>query len=150
MPRLKPPKNNYLKYYRVIRYFIKKKYNLSQADLEMLYFLQDEEYFSVADFKQYNYLMSWDKNRFQNLRKNGGIEIFRKHSSNRKALYQLSYKAINVMRSVYNKLEGQVLPVTKEANPLFSGNINYQDYSYKKMIMEMNKLIKQEQHPFLG
>ena len=150
MPRLKPPNNNYLKYYRVIRYFIKKKYNLSQADLEMLYFLQDEEYFSVADFKQYNYLMSWDKNRFQNLRKNGWIEIFRKHSSNRKALYQLSYKAINVMRSVYNKLEGQVLPVTKEANPLFSGKINYQDHSYKKMIMEMNKLIKQEQHPFLG
>ena len=54
------------------------------------------------------------------------------------------------MRSVYNKLEGQVLPVTKEANPLFSGNINYQDHSYKKMIVEMNKLIKQEQHPFLG
>jgi len=150
MPRLKPPKNNYLKYYRVVRYFIKKKYNLSQADLEMLYFLHDEEYFSVDDFKNYNYLMSWDKNRFQRLRKEGWIEIFRKHSSRRKALYQLSYKAINVLRSVYNKLAGQVMPVSKEANPLFRSDISYKDNSYKQMIIEMNKFIKQAQHPFLG
>ena len=133
MPRLKPPKNNYLKYYRVVRYFIKKKYNLSQADLEMLYFLHDEEYFSVDDFKNYNYLMSWDKNRFQRLRKEGWIEIFRKHSSRRKALYQLSYKAINVLRSVYNKLAGQVMPVSKEANPLFRSDISYKDNSYKQI-----------------
>ena len=150
MPRLKPPKNNYLKYYRVVRYFVKKKYNLSQADLEMLYFLHDEEYFSVDDFKNYNYLMSWDKNRFQRLRKEGWIEIFRKHSSRRKALYQLSYKAINVLRSVYNKLAGQVMPVSKEANPLFRSDISYKDNSYKQMIIEMNKFIKQAQHPFLG
>tara|TARA_R100000353_G_scaffold6941_5_gene8910 strand:+ start:4397 stop:4849 length:453 start_codon:yes stop_codon:yes gene_type:complete len=150
MPRLKTPKNNYLKYYRVVRYFVKKKYNLSQADLEMLYFLHDEEYFSVGDFKKYNYLMSWDKNRFQRLRKEGWIEIFRKHSSRRKALYQLSYKAINVLRSVYNKLEGQVMPVSKEANPLFRSDITYKDNSYKQMIIEMNKFIKQAQHPFLG
>lgn len=150
MPRLKPPKNNYLKYYRVVRYFIKKKYNLSQADLEMLYFLHDEEYFSVDDFKNYNYLMSWDKNRFQRLRKEGWIEIFRKHSSRRKAIYQLSYKAINVLRSVYNKLAGQVMPLSKEANPLFRSDISYKDNSYKQMIIEMNKFIKQAQHPFLG
>ena len=61
MSRLSPPKNNYMKYYRVIRYFIKKKYNLTQADLEMLYFLHDEEYFSKVIFKKYNDIMTWDK-----------------------------------------------------------------------------------------
>jgi len=83
-------------------------------------------------------------------RKEGWIEIFRKHSSRRKALYQLSYKAINVLRSVYNKLAGQVMPVSKEANPLFRSDISYKDNSYKQMIIEMNKFIKQAQHPFLG
>ena len=34
--------SNYLKYWRVIRYFIKSKYNLTQADLDILIFLFDE------------------------------------------------------------------------------------------------------------
>ena len=38
-------KNDYLKYWRVIRYFVKAKYGLSTADLEVLLFLYSEKYF---------------------------------------------------------------------------------------------------------
>jgi hypothetical protein len=33
---------NYLKYWRVVRYFINAKYGITQPDLEMLIFLYDE------------------------------------------------------------------------------------------------------------
>lgn len=150
MYKVKTPTNNYLKYYRIIRYFIKKKYNLSQADLEMLYFLHDEDYFSRDKFKEYNTVMTWDKNRFNRLVKEGWIDKFRNHNNTRKALYQLTYKGVNVVRSVYNKLEGQVMPTSEKGNPLFSGKLSTKDNAYKNMIIEMNAFIKQQQHPFLG
>ena len=45
---------NYLKYWRVVRYFINAKYGISQPDLEMLIFLYDEPYFTRAKFKEFN------------------------------------------------------------------------------------------------
>ena len=48
-PRTKPDKD-YLKYWRVVRYFIKAKYGLSQADLDILLFLYSEKYFSKDKF----------------------------------------------------------------------------------------------------
>ena len=53
---------DYLKYWRVIRYFVKRKYGLSQAELEMLLFLRTEQYFSKDDFDEFDELLSWDKN----------------------------------------------------------------------------------------
>ena len=150
MYKVKTPTNNYMKYYRIIRYFIKKKYNLSQADLEMLYFLHDEDYFSRDKFKEYNTVMTWDKNRFDRLVREGWIDKFRNHNNTRKALYQLTYKGINVVRSVYNKLEGQVMPTSEKGNPLFNGKQSTKDNAYKNMIIEMNAFIKQQRHPFLG
>jgi hypothetical protein len=38
--------NDYLKYWRVIRYYIKNKYGLTQADLDILLFLYSEQYFT--------------------------------------------------------------------------------------------------------
>ena len=78
---------DYLKYWRVIRYFIKSKYGLSQADLDILLFLRSEKYFDKNDFDEFNELVSWDKNRFENLREQGWIESFRKRKGNRRAIY---------------------------------------------------------------
>ena len=60
-------KSNYLKYWRVIRYFIKHKYGLTQADLDMLLFLYSEDYFSKDKFEEFDELLSWDVNRFDRL-----------------------------------------------------------------------------------
>ena len=61
---------DYLKYWRVVRYFIKKKYNLTTSDLEMLLFLKSEGRFSKENFQEFNELLSWDKSRFERLRPN--------------------------------------------------------------------------------
>ena len=44
MDNLKKP--DYLKYWRVVRYFVKSKYGLTTAELEMLLFLNSEDIFS--------------------------------------------------------------------------------------------------------
>ena len=57
-------KSNYLKYWKVIRYFIKAKYGLSTADLDMLLFLYSEEYFDKVKFDEFNTLMGWNRETF--------------------------------------------------------------------------------------
>ena len=79
--------SNYLKYWRVIRYFIKSKYNLTQADLDILIFLFDEGYFSKDKFKEFDELLSWNVNRFDNLLRDGWIEVFRKYDGKERFIY---------------------------------------------------------------
>lgn len=38
------PSSDYLKYWKVIRYFIKAKYKISTGELDMLLFLYSEKY----------------------------------------------------------------------------------------------------------
>ena len=51
-------KSDYLKYWRVVRQFIKVKHNLTQADLDILLFLKSEQYFSKDKFKEFDELIS--------------------------------------------------------------------------------------------
>jgi len=52
------PTNNYLKYWRVVRYWAKAKYGLTTPDLDMLFFLYSEEYFNKTKFKEFEEVMS--------------------------------------------------------------------------------------------
>ena len=137
---------DYLKYWRVIRYYVKKKYDITQAELEMLLFLRSEKYFSKDNFDEFDELLSWDKNRFEKLRKEGWIDSFRKKEGKRRAIYQLSYKAQRMITSLYKKLEGEELPESKSSNPLFLEGANYTDKVYRNYIKKLNKAIRQQQH----
>lgn len=135
---------NYLKYWRVVRYYIKIKYKLTTGELDMLLFLYSEDYFSKDKFKEFDKLLSWNVDRFDKLLRDGWIEVFRKRVGNRKALYELSYKAKRVINSIYKKLNGEEIP-SSEHNPMFHRNVSYTDKVYKNFIKEMNKAIKQQQ-----
>tara|TARA_R100001594_G_C3905607_1_gene232018 strand:+ start:64 stop:498 length:435 start_codon:yes stop_codon:yes gene_type:complete len=139
-------KSNYLKYWRVIRYFIKAKYKLSQADLDILLFLYDEDYFSKDKFKEFDELLSWNTNRFDTLLRDKWIIVFRKYDGKRKGLYNLSYKARRLIASIYNKLNGEEIPTSASANPMFARNVSYTDKVYRNMVLEMNRFIKQQRH----
>ena len=60
--------NDYLKYWRIIRYFIKTKYKLTTGEIEMLLFLYSEDIFSRERFDQFNNLLGWNNNRFFSLK----------------------------------------------------------------------------------
>ena len=83
---------DYLKYWRVVRYFVKSKYKISTGELDMLLFLYSEKYFGKDKFKEFDELLSWNVNRFDQLLKRGWIEVFRKRVGKNKTLYSLSFK----------------------------------------------------------
>lgn len=139
-------KSDYLKYWRVIRQFIKSKYGLTQSDLDMLLFLYTEEYFSKDKFQEFNELLSWEVARFDRLRRDNWIEMFRKNSGKHKALYTLSYKTKRMIDSLYKKLNGEEIPTSPSKNPMFKRNVKYSDKVYRNFIKEMNATIKQQRH----
>lgn len=137
---------DYLKFWRVIRYFYKAKYGLNQADLDMLLFLYSEGYFGKDDFLRFNVLLSWDNGRFERLRQNGWICVFRVRKGKRKALYELSYKGKRMIGEIYKRLNGEEIPIDESYNPLFKKDVSYADKVYRDMIIRMNEFIKQQQH----
>ncbi len=138
--------SDYLKYWRVVRQFIKAKHGLTQADLDILLFLKSEQYFSKDKFKEFDELISWNKNRFENLRQAGWIEVFRKRMGKRKALYQLSTKGKRVTTSIYKYLNGKEIPTSNDGNPMFLRNVSYTDKVYRNFITEMNAFTRQQRH----
>tara|TARA_Y100000361_G_scaffold138520_1_gene140777 strand:- start:3028 stop:3462 length:435 start_codon:yes stop_codon:yes gene_type:complete len=138
--------NDYLKYWRIIRYFIKCKYGINTGELDMLLFLYSEKYFGKEKFKEFDELLSWNVNRFDQLLKKGWIEVFRKRVGKHKTLYCLSFKANRMIDSIYKKLNGQEIPESPTSNPMFKSNVSYTDKVYRNMIKEMNKFIKQQRH----
>jgi hypothetical protein len=139
----KTPSNDYLKYWRVVRYWVKAKYGLTTPDLEMLLFLYSEQIFTKDKFSDFKEIMSWDKNRFERLRQEGWIIVWKKREGKNKALYEVSHKGKKVIGMVYKKLNGEEI---SERNPLFLKSANYMDKVYRNMIIEMNKSIKRQRH----
>jgi hypothetical protein len=141
------PPNDYLKYWRVIRYFILKKYKLTTGELDVLLFLYSEKYFSKEKFNEFDELISWDVNRFNRLLRDGWVVVFRKRQGKKKALYEVSYKGRRMLGSMYKKLSGEEIPESPSVNPMFLKNVSYTDKVYRNMIIEMNKFIRQQRHP---
>ena len=81
-----------MKYWRVVKYFVRDKYGITTADLEMLLFLYDEPYFTKAKFTEFNKVFSWDRQRFKRLVTNGWVETIRTESKSRLSVYDLTYK----------------------------------------------------------
>ena len=140
-----PPKHDFLKYWRVVRYYVKAKYDLTTPDLEMLLFLYSEKYFSRSDFKIYSEIMAWDRNRFDRLRTNGWLDIFRK--PNRKAgvgaIYMLSMKGRQAIKNIYLFLMGDIQLSSKAPHTrLANKKASYADKTYLNMIKKMNKEYK--------
>jgi hypothetical protein len=147
---MKSEKKDYLKHWRVVRYFVKAKWGLSQADLDMLLFLYSERYFTREKFADYSKTMHWETKRFHRLMAEGWIDRVRIHTTKRKSLYNLSYKAQRVIFEIYNKLEGkEPLPETYSNNPIFKQSAGYISRAYRPLVKNMNESIQQQQRPSL-
>ena len=138
--------NDCLKYWRVIRYFVKQKYGLTTGDLDMLLFLYSEDIFSKDKFEEFDNLLSWDENRFKRLLRDGWIEVFRKSYKKHKTLYELSYKTNRVISGIYKKLSGEEIPTSQSSNPIFAKNVKFSDKVYKNMIIEMNAATRRQRY----
>lgn len=141
-----PPSHDYLKYWRVIRYYFKAKYGLTTADLDMLLFLNSEAYFTKDKFSEMDECLGWDKDRMNRLIRDKWIQLFRRATSERAALYELTYPCKRMLTSLYKKLNGEDIPTSVSQNPMMLKNVSYNDKVYRNMIKEINNFTKQQRH----
>jgi hypothetical protein len=138
---------DYLKYWRAVRQFIKKKYNVSLPDLELMLYLYSERYFTASDIREGANIMSFEQRRLRRLEDEGWIELFRKRRGAGASIYQLSWKAKGMIRILYQKLDGEEITTTARYNPIFRKDGGYSDKTYRNFILKRNKTIRQQQHP---
>lgn len=136
--------HDFLKYWRVVRYYITKQYNISYPELELLLYLYDEGVFTKTDFKDFEQSMSWSKGRFEELMDRG---LIRKWRDRRKAghanLYELTQQAKLICNQTYKKLtQEEPISEDKYRNEVFRSN-NYMDKIYKRLIRKMNSVQKE-------
>ena len=129
---------NLLKYYRIIRKWACKTYNLKDADIELLIYLDCKVHFTRNDFIEGVYTYSWDKNRWERLRREGWIDVFkeRNRTTSKFAVYKTSFKCQNLIKRLYRIMLAQEdLPTSQRS--IFYNNKSYTDKVYNKAIDDM-------------
>ncbi len=129
-----------LKYYRLVRKWVCKTYNIKEADLELLIYLESLNRFNRKDFIDGVYLFSWDKHRWERLRREGWIEVWRERNriDSKYAIYKVSFKFSNIISRIYRIMAGEEdLPVSEKN--VFYKNKTYTDKVFNKAINDMIK-----------
>jgi|TARA_B110000971_G_scaffold85068_1_gene87296 hypothetical protein len=129
---------NLLKYYRLVRKWACKTYDLKDADIELLIYLDCKKQFTRNDFIDGVYTYSWDKARWERLRREGWIDVWRKRNRTtmKTNIYSTSYKCKSLINRIYRILLGEEdLPTS--ARSTFYKNKTYTDKVYNKAIDDM-------------
>jgi hypothetical protein len=131
---------NLLKYYRLIRKWACKTYSLKDADLELLIYLDCKSRFTRNEFISGAYTYSWDKNRWERLRKAGWIDVWRHRNRTtiKYSIYKTSFKCSQLISRIYRIMLGQEDLPTSERS-VFYKNKSYSDKVFNKAIDDMIK-----------
>jgi|TARA_R100001443_G_scaffold101_3_gene408 hypothetical protein len=129
------------KHYRIIRKWACKTYELKDADLELLIYFDCLDLFTRQDYLNGSYTYSWDKNRWERLRREGWIQVWRhrKGSTQKYTIYKTSFKCSQLISRIYRILLGiEDLPTSLRRNKIMEGN----SYTDKVMIKAINLINK--------
>ena len=129
-----------LKYYRLTRRWACRQYGIKDADLELLIYLDCKGLFTREDFINGVYTYTWDKHRWERLRKDGWIDVWRERNrkESKYAIFKTSMKTKLMINRIYKILLGEEdIPVT-ESN-VFYKNKSYSDKVMNKAIDDMIK-----------
>ena len=129
-----------LKYYRLVRKWACKTYDLKDADLELLIYLDCKQRFTRNDFINGIYTYSWDKDRWERLRRNKWIEVWRHRNRTtiKYSIFKTSFKCSQVISRIYRILLGEEdLPISDRN--IFYNNKSYTDKVFNKAIDDMIK-----------
>tara|TARA_Y100001937_G_scaffold62338_1_gene85514 strand:- start:1610 stop:2050 length:441 start_codon:yes stop_codon:yes gene_type:complete len=131
---------NIFKYYRLVRKWACKTYGLKDADLELLIYFDCIGRFTRNDYINGVYTMSWDKSRWERLRKKGWIDVWRHRNRTtiKYSIFQTSFKCKRMITRIYNILLGYEDIPTSEQN-IFYKNKTYTDKVFNKAIDDMLK-----------
>ena len=128
------------KYYRLTRKWACKSYNLTDADLELLIMLDCIGRFTRKEFQDGEYLMPWDKHRWEKLRQEGWIEVWRHRNRTtiKYSIFKTSFKCSQLISRIYRILLGEEDLPTSERS-VFYKNETYTDKVFNKAVDDMIK-----------
>src|SRR5210317_2201938 len=100
---------NLLKYYRLIRKWACKTYGLKDADLELLIYLDCKVHFTRNEFIDGTYTYNWDKDRWERLRRDGWIDVWRHRNRTtiKYSVYKTSIKTKHLVNRMYRIMLGE-------------------------------------------
>jgi hypothetical protein len=131
--------SSYLKYFRVARKYIQKKYEISLSELELLLFLYDENVFTKETFNSYACTLGFSTmNWIDKFEEREIVKVWREGTREKK-LYVLTHKYKMACNKLYKHLEGEAIPQNAQFNPLFKSNVSFSDKMYAKLIKQMNE-----------
>ena len=131
---------NLFKYYRLVRKWACKTNSLTDGELELLIYLDCKGRFTRQDFIDGTYTMSWNKGRWDKLRSEGWIEVWRhrNRTSIKYSIFKTSFKCSQLISRIYRVLLGEEDLPTSERSVFFN-NKSYTDKVYNKAIDDMIK-----------
>jgi len=132
---------NLLKHYRIIRKWACKNNNITDADLELLIYLDCLDFFTKHDFEIGSYSYSWDNRRWNRLLKEGWITVWRsRNNTTRKYnIYKVSFKCKQLISRMYRIMLGEEdIPTSEHRNKIMKGK----SYTDKVLITSINNVNK--------
>ena len=130
---------NFLKYWRPVKYYIKRKYKLTEAELEMILYLYDADVFTKDEFNEFATMLAWDKERFRKMMDRGFIRMWRDGQRKVAHLYELTQQAKLICNQTYKKLmQDEHISEDPYQNEMMKGE-SYSDKIYRNIIKKMNQ-----------
>tara|TARA_B110000908_G_scaffold50145_1_gene61287 strand:+ start:732 stop:1085 length:354 start_codon:yes stop_codon:yes gene_type:complete len=113
---------------------------MSDADLELLIYLDCKNRFTRDDFKVGTKTYSWDKHRWERLRRDGWIVVWRERNrtTQKYTIYTVSTKAKHLVSRIYRILLSEEDIPTSERS-VFSKRDSYSSKVYSSNVDDMIK-----------
>lgn len=132
---------NLLKHYRIIRKWACKNNNLTDAELELLIYLDCMDMFSKHDFEIGTYSYSWNNRRWNKLLQEGWIVVWRHNNrtTQKYNIYKVSFKCKQLIQRMYRIMLGEEdIPTSERRNKIMKGK-TYMDKVLQTSIYNVNR-----------
>tara|TARA_B100001057_G_scaffold494113_1_gene590009 strand:- start:8529 stop:8975 length:447 start_codon:yes stop_codon:yes gene_type:complete len=132
---------NLLKHYRIIRKWACRNNDLTDAELELLIYLDCIDMFTIDDFKMGSYSFSWNNRRWNKLIQNDWIVVWRKRNrtTQKYNIYKVSFKGKQLISRIYRIILGEEdIPTSERRNCIMKGK-TYMDKVLQTSVYNVNK-----------
>jgi len=132
---------NLLKHYRIIRKWACRNNDLTDAELELLIYLDCIDMFTIDDFKMGTYSFSWNNRRWNKLIQNEWIIVWRKRNrtTQKYNIYKVSFKGKQLISRIYRIMLGdEDIPTSERRNSIMQGK-TYMDKVLQTSVYNVNK-----------
>jgi len=130
-----------LKHYRIIRKWASRNNDLTDAEIELLIYLDCIDLFTIKDFKMGTYAFSWNNRRWNKLIQNDWIVVWRRRNrtTQKYNMYKVSFKGKQLIQRMYRIMLGEDdIPTSERRNSIMQGK-TYMDKVLQISIENVNK-----------